>query len=426
MPRSAPPPSASTVIVGAGQAGLQLAVTLRELGDTSPITLVGEESRAPYQRPPLSKELLSGTAEPDSLAFRTAAFYAEAGITLLSGERVVELTLSGDDRGRGVARTATGLALPFDRLALTPGASPRRLSVPGADLDGICYLRDVDDALQLQSRLAASSRVVVVGGGFIGLEAAAVARAAGKDVTVVEAGERLLQRAVAPVVSEFFRRAHQRRGTTVLLSTGVTGFGGGNGRVDTVLLADGTALPADLVVVGVGVVPRIELAQQIGLACEDGIVVDAHARTSEPSVVAAGDCTVLPHPLTGVGKVRLESVQNAVAQATIAAATLLGKPSQTRTVPWFWSNQGDLRLQIAGLAAGYDHVVVRGEPDSERFSVLYYRAGELLAVDAVNNPVDYMVVRKALSHGVAIPADQAADVATPLKTLLAAGTAASR
>jgi 3-phenylpropionate/trans-cinnamate dioxygenase ferredoxin reductase subunit len=212
----------------------------------------------------------------------------------------------------------------------------------------------------------------------------------------------------------------------VLLSTGVTGFGGGNGRVDTVLLADGTALPADLVVVGVGVVPRIELAQQIGLACEDGIVVDAHARTSEPSVVAAGDCTVLPHPLTGVGKVRLESVQNAVAQATIAAATLLGKPSQTRTVPWFWSNQGDLRLQIAGLAAGYDHVVVRGEPDSERFSVLYYRAGELLAVDAVNNPVDYMVVRKALSQGVAIPADHAADVATPLKTLLAAGTAASR
>jgi 3-phenylpropionate/trans-cinnamate dioxygenase ferredoxin reductase subunit len=426
MPRSAPPPSASTVIVGAGQAGLQLAVTLRDLGDTSPITLVGEESRAPYQRPPLSKELLSGTAEPDSLAFRTAAFYAEAGITLMSGERVVELTLSGDDRGRGVVRTATGLALPFDRLALTPGASPRRLSVAGADLDGICYLRDVDDALQLKSRLAAASRVVVVGGGFIGLEAAAVARAAGKDVTVVEAGERLLQRAVAPVVSEFFRRAHQRRGTTVLLSAGVTGFGGGNGRVDAVLLADGTALPADLVVVGVGVVPRIELAQQIGLACEDGIVVDAHARTSEPSVVAAGDCTVLPHPLTGVGKVRLESVQNAVAQATIAAATLLGKPSQTRTVPWFWSNQGDLRLQIAGLAAGYDHVVVRGEPDSERFSVLYYRAGELLAVDAVNNPVDYMVVRKALSQGVAIPADQAADVATPLKTLLAAGTAASR
>jgi 3-phenylpropionate/trans-cinnamate dioxygenase ferredoxin reductase subunit len=414
----------STVVVGAGQAGLQLAVTLRELGDTSPITLVGEESRAPYQRPPLSKELLSGAAESESLAFRTAAFYAEAGITLLPGERVVELTLSGDG-GRGVARTATDLVLPFDRLALTPGAGPRRLTVPGAELDGICYLRDVDDALQLQLRLAAASRVVVVGGGFIGLEAAAVARAAGKHVTVVEAGERLLQRVVAPVVSEFYRRAHQRRGTTVLLQTDVTGFGGSD-RVDTVLLGDGTALPTDLVVVGVGAEPRTELAQQIGLVCDGGIVVDAHARTSNPAVVAAGDCTAAPHPLTGEGRVRLESVQNAVAQATIAAATLLGKPSQTRTVPWFWSHQGDLRLQIAGLAAGYDDVVVRGEPDSERFSVLYYRAGELIAGDAVNNPVDYMVVRKALAQGATIPGDKAADTATPLKALLAAVVGAAR
>jgi 3-phenylpropionate/trans-cinnamate dioxygenase ferredoxin reductase subunit len=306
----------------------------------------------------------------------------------------------------------------FDRLALTVGAGPRRLAVPGADLDGVCYLRGLDDAARLRSLLSAARHVVVVGGGFIGLEAAAAARAQGKPVTVVEAAERLVARNVAPVVSEFCRQAHERRGATVLLSTTVTAFHGERGRVTAVVLADGTELPADLVVVGVGVVPRTELAERIGVECDGGIVVDAHACTDVPNVVAAGDCTVRPHPLTGEGRVRLESVQNAVAQAGVAAAALLGRFDDPRTVPWFWSNQGDVRLQMAGLSAGYDEHVVRGEPDSERFSVLYYRAGRLLAVDAVNNPVDYMVVRKALTQGATIPADKAADTATPLKTLL--------
>ena len=413
-----------TLIVGASQAGVQLAVSLRELGDTAPITLVGAEAYPPYQRPPLSKEFLTGTAGPESLAFRTAAFYADAGIELVCGERVVDLALCSDGRpGSGTARTATGRELAFDRLALTVGARPRRLTIPGADLDGILYLRDVDDAEQLRTRLAGAARVVVVGGGFIGLEAAAVARAQGKDVTVVEAAERLIPRAVAPVVSEFYRQAHARRGTDVLLSTAVAGFSGADGAVTGVLLADGTELPADLVMVGVGVVPRTELAEQLGLECDGGIVVDAHARTSEPSVVAAGDCTVLPHPLTGEGRVRLESVHGAVHQASVAAATLVGATVETRSVPWFWSNQGQLRLQIAGLSAGFDSFVVRGDMDEEKFSVLYYRDGELLAVDAVNNPVDYMVVRKALTQGVSIPAELAADSSTPLKAMLAAATA---
>lgn len=412
-----------TLIVGASQAGVQLAVSLRELGYTSPITLVGAEIHPPYQRPPLSKEFLNGTAGHESLAFRTAAFYADAGIDLICGERVVHLGLPSDGRpGTGLARTASGLELGFDRLALTVGARPRRLTTPGSDLDGILYLRDVDDAEQLRTRLADASRVVVVGGGFIGLEAAAVARAQGKDVTVVEAAERLIPRAVAPVVSEFYRQAHERRGTDVRLATAVAGFSGDNGSVTGVLLADGTELPADLVMVGVGVVPRTELAEQIGLECDGGIVVDAQARTSEPSVVAAGDCTVLPHPLTGEGRVRLESVHGAVHQASVAAATLVDAPVETRSVPWFWSNQGQLRLQIAGLSTGFDSFVVRGSMDEEKFSVLYYRDGELLAVDAVNNPVDYMVVRKALTQGVSIPADLAADSSIPLKTLLAAVT----
>jgi 3-phenylpropionate/trans-cinnamate dioxygenase ferredoxin reductase component len=412
-----------TLIVGASQAGVQLAVSLRELGDTSPITLVGAEAYPPYQRPPLSKEFLTGAAPPESLAFRTAAFYADTGIELVCGERVTDLTMCRDGRpGSGVARTAAGRSLPFDRLALTVGARPRRLAAPGADLDGILYLRDVDDAERFRTRLAGATRVVVVGGGFIGLEAAAAARAQGKDVTVVEAAERLVPRAVAPVVSEFYRQAHERRGTRVLLATAVAAFRGTGGAVTGVELADGTELPADLVMVGVGVVPRTELAEQLGLECDGGIVVDAHARTSEPTVVAAGDCTVLPHPLTGEGRVRLESVHGAVHQASVAAATLLGTPVETRSVPWFWSNQGELRLQIAGLSAGFDSFVVRGDMDEEKFSVLYYRDGDLLAVDAVNNPVDYMVVRKALTQGVSIPAELAADASTSLKAALLAAS----
>jgi 3-phenylpropionate/trans-cinnamate dioxygenase ferredoxin reductase component len=413
---------AGTLIIGASQAGLQLAVSLRERGDTAPIALVGAEVHPPYQRPPLSKEYLSGTADGETLAFRAPSFYREQDIDLVCGERIADLTL--DDAGAGSARAASGRAFSFDRLALTVGAEPRRLDVPGADLAGICYLRDLDDARQLRTHLAKARRVVVVGGGFVGLEAAAVARARGLDVTVVEAADRLIARAVAPVVSEFYKAAHERRGTRVMLDDGVTAFRGEDGHVAAVVLSDGTELPADLVMVGVGVVPRTDLAEQIGLECDGGIVVDKYARTSHPGVVAAGDCTVLPHPITGEGRVRLESVNNAVTQAATAAATLMRKPEVAPNVPWFWSNQGDLRLQIAGLAAGFDDFVVRGEPDSERFSVLYYRDGRLLAVDAVNAPADYMVVRKALTQGTTIPAERAADVSTPLKQLLTAAAAA--
>lgn len=424
--------AAGTLILGAGQAGLQTAVTLRQLGDTEPITLIGEEAHAPYQRPPLSKEFLTGGAGEDALALRTPAFYADADITLVRGARIDTLRL---DTGAcasvlapgapiGLATASTGRSFPFARLVLTPGAAPRRLQVPGSELTGVCYLRDRDDAVDLKIRLAAAQRVVVIGGGFIGLEAAAAARALGKHVTVVEAADRLIGRAVAPGVSEFYRRAHIRRGTPVVLNAAVTAIEGRRGRVAAVRLADGTRLAADLVMVGIGVVPRTELAEQLGLACDRGILVDEYARTSMKNVVAAGDCTVQPHPRTGEGRVRIESVQNAVAQAAIAAATLLGRPPQAPPVPWFWSHQGDLKLQIAGLSTGYDTAVLRGDPDSERFSVLYYRADELLAIDAVNSPADYMLVRKLLTHGGTIPADLAA-TPTPLKLLATAGAAAS-
>jgi 3-phenylpropionate/trans-cinnamate dioxygenase ferredoxin reductase component len=414
---------AGTLIIGASQAGLQLAVSLRELGDTSPITLVGEEPHQPYQRPPLSKEFLAGEADVASLAFRVPAFYAESGIELVCGEQVTGAQLTQPaGPGSGVATTASGRTLTFDRLALTVGAAARRMDVPGSNLTGICYLRDSDDAVDLRSRLETAVNVVVVGGGFIGLEATAAARALGRSVTVVEAADRLLPRVVAPVVSEFYRRAHERRGARVLLESLVSGFTGDRGAVTGVRLADGQELPADLVLVGVGVVPRTELAGQLGLECDGGIVVDAHARTSEPSVVSAGDCTVQPHPMTGLDRVRLESVQNAVAQATVAAKTLMAQLETPHSVPWFWSYQGELKLQIAGLSAGYDQHVVRGEPDTERFSVLYYRDGQLLAIDAVNNALEYMVVRKALTQGATIPANAAGDATIPLKTLVLAAT----
>lgn len=406
-----------TLIIGASQAGLQIAVSLREAGDTSPIILVGEEAHAPYQRPPLSKAYLLGGTDLEKLWLRTPEFLAQRDISLITGERIERLELN-DAGPAGTAHTVRGLRLAFDRLALTVGARPRRLEVPGSDLDGVTYLRTADDAALLRELQSDAQSVVVIGGGFIGLEAAAVARAQGKRVAVVEAAERLIGRAVAPVVSEFYRAAHARRGVDVRTGVGVTWLAGRDGRVRAVELSDGSRIPADLVIVGIGVVPRTKLARQLGLDCDGGIVVDRLARTSKRNVVAAGDCTVQPHPLTGTGRVRIESVQNAVSQAKAAAASLAGRREPNDAVPWFWSDQYELKLQIAGLSTGHDHHVVRGDIDAESFSVLYYREDRLIAVDAVNAPGDYMAVRKALTQGATITAAAAADSSVPLRELI--------
>ncbi|GAB2766186.1 NAD(P)/FAD-dependent oxidoreductase [Sinomonas soli] len=412
-----------TLIVGASQAGLQLATSLREYGDTEPITLAGAEATPPYQRPALSKAYLAGRVTADSLGFRSLEWYADKQIELRLSTRIERITLDTAGGGTGVATTQTGESIPFSRLALTVGGRPRRLPVPGSDRRGVCYLRDLNQANELRTRLEAAANVVVIGGGFIGLEAASAATAAGKNVTVVDVADRLLGRAVAPVVSEFYLRAHRRRGTKVLLQTGVDSFEGEDdgeqGAVTGVRLAGGRVLPADVVLVGIGLEARTELAQQLGLETDRGIVVDTAARTSNPSIVAAGDCTTLPHPLTGRGRHRIESVQNAIAQAQIAAATLLGRPLGAAAVPWFWSDQGNLKLQIAGLSIGYDNVVVRGEPDTEQFSVLYYSEGRLIAIDAINATRDYMFVRKALTDGVSVPPELASDTSRPLKELAA-------
>jgi 3-phenylpropionate/trans-cinnamate dioxygenase ferredoxin reductase subunit len=401
------------VIVGASQAGAQLAASLREFGVTRPITLVGGEPHLPYQRPPLSKAFLSGKAQAEQLLLRSPAYYADRDIEVVTGEWIQHIDVA-ETGGR--ATGASGRTFDFSQLALTVGGTPRRLPVHGADLGNVFYLRDIDDATALRAGLAMAERVVVIGGGFVGLEAAAVARTLGKEVTVVEALDRLMARAVAPVVSSFYLEAHQRRGTRVLLDTGVVGLSG-EGAVTSVELSDGSSLPADIVLVGIGLIPHTDLAEQLGLRCEGGVVIDEHARTSRSDVVAAGDCTTLQLP-SGEGLLRLESVANAIAQGRVAAATLADVNDPLAAVPWFWSDQGDIKLQIAGLSTGYDDVVLRGEPQSEQFSALYYRGPELIAIDSVNAPRDYMAVRKILETGGSVPRELARDVDVPLKTLI--------
>ena len=408
----------SILVVGACQAGVQLVASLREGGHTGRLVLVGAEPYLPYQRPPLSKAYLSGEATADSLALRASSWYEAQDIELVLGERVVHVDLDG-----ARAQTDAGRDLDCDRVALTTGARVRRLAVPGADLPGVLYLRDLAHAEALAAALPSSARVVVVGGGFIGLEAAAVCRGKGKQVTVVEFADRLMARAVAPIVSDFYRDAHVRRGTTVLLGRGVVAIDGVD-RATGVVLDNGVVLPADLVLVGVGVHPRVELAESMGITVEQGAVrVDEHAQTSDARVVAAGDVCLLPNPRAPEVLVRLESVQNAVDQAKTAAATLLGQPVPYQALPWFWSDQAGIRLQIAGLSMGWQEAVLRGSPDDEAFSVLYLRNGHLLAVDAVNRPADFMAARRALSRGpVPMSAAAAGEQGRPLKELLAAAS----
>lgn len=414
----------ATLIVGACQAGVQLAAAMRELGDTDPIVLVGEENHRPYQRPPLSKGWLKGELEPDDVILRTRQWFADRDIELVTGDRVV--TIQRADDGRGTATTEGGRTLGFTRLALTTGAAARRLAIAGTDYRGVHYLRDADDAIGLQAAMAdrATDSVVIIGGGFIGLETAAVARGLGKVVTVLEASPRLVGRVVAEETSAFYLDAHRRRGTEVILNARIarilgddSAVAGGKGTVTGVELHDGTVIAADLVVIGIGVTPRVELAEQLGLDVDGGIVVDDRCRTSDGTTVAAGDCALMPnpYPLGVEGRIRLESVNNAFEQAKVAAASLLGRDTAYSTVPWFWSDQADLKLQIAGLSAGYDSVVVRGAPADEKFAVLYYRDEQLIAADCVNRPAEFMAIRNALGRGATIPPADAAATDIPLK-----------
>lgn len=422
---SAPVTRGPILIVGACQAGVQLAAMLRERGELAPITLIGDEAHRPYQRPPLSKGWIKGELEADDVILRTREWFAARDIELITGDRVVTIHRAGE---AGVATTEGGRAIAFERLALTTGAAARRLPLEGTDYQGVRYLRDADDAIDLRRVFPDVESIVVIGGGFIGLEVAAVARGLGKSVTLLEAAPRLIGRVVAEETSAFYLAAHRRRGVRVVLDARIARIvgedghvAGERGHVTGVELEGGELITADLVVIGVGVVPRTELADQLGLEVAAGIVVDEACRASDGRTVAAGDCAIMPNPYElGVpGPVRIESVNNALEQAKIAAATLMGDEAVYRSVPWFWSDQADLKLQIAGLSTGYDEIVVRGDVDAEKFAVLYYRAGRLIAADCVNQPVEFLTVRSALAKGLTIPQSAAADASVPLKQSLA-------
>lgn len=377
------------VIAGAGQAGFQLAASLRAEGYEDPIALIGEEPHLPYQRPPLSKAFLAGQQEADAVALRPGAFYEQHRIRLMTGEKAVEI-----DRAAQRIRLASGASIPYEKLVLAVGARVRELPRNGA-----VYLRTFDDAVELKQRLESAGDVVVIGGGFIGLEVAAVARSLGKSVTVTEAQSRLMPRVVAPIISEFYRELHTSHGVKI-------SFG-----------PDASSRPADLVVAGIGVIPNVELAAGGGLAVADGIVVDEFLRTEDPNIYAIGDCAAHPNPFAG-GRVRIESVQNAVDQARAVAAAIVGRGHPYRAVPWFWTDQFDIKLQMVGLSGGCDRVVTRGNPESGKFSVFYFKDYRLIAVDSINRPGDHMTGRKLLAAGSQPTPEQCGDESVDLKSLV--------
>jgi 3-phenylpropionate/trans-cinnamate dioxygenase ferredoxin reductase subunit len=404
--------SQGLIIVGGCHAGIQAAATAREAGYAERIILVTDDTDPPYQRPPLSKGFLLGKVDRDALALRADAFYAENRIELILGTRVAAI-----DRGSRRVTTTEGRHLPFNRLILATGARPRSLPILGVELDGVLVLRSLGDATLLRDRLHEAASVAVIGGGFIGLEIAAVAVQLGKAVTVLEMQDRILPRAASPALSDYMAALHRRGGVRLVLEAGVARILGEGGRAVAVETADWTRHPADLVVVAIGIQPNDELAAAAGLACRDGIVVDVLARTSDRAILAAGDCTRHPSPFAAE-KLRLESVQNALDQAKTAGAAVAGLKKPYEAVPWFWSDQYETKLQIAGLHHGHDAFAIRGDPEEGRFSIFYLRDGVVIAVDSLNRPADHMLARRLVAARARLTRAEAADPGFDLKSRL--------
>lgn len=402
------------IIIGAGQAGGEVAQRLRQGGFAGEITLIGEEPYAPYQRPPLSKAYLKGDLGMDRLLLRPAEMYAEENITLLRSLRAVWI-----DRANRKVRVEGGRELPYDALVLATGSRPRKLPLAGADLEGVHLLRTAADVDAIRPGFISGAKLVVIGAGYIGLEVAAVARQRGLDVTVVEAAPRPLARVTSPEVAGFFLDEHTRQGVRFALG-GQCALIKGAERVTGVALADGTELPADIVIAGIGVTPDIALAQQCGLTVENGVTTDRQCRTSDPAIFAIGDCAARPMVHFGERMARLESVHNALEGAKIVAAAILGQKAPTEEAPWFWSDQYDLKLQIAGLFQGYDRLVLRGVMADRAFAAFYYQGEKLIAVDAVNRPAEYLGAKMLIQTGRTAAPQELEDISRPMKEIVAA------
>ena len=399
------------VIVGAGHGAGQVVSTLVQKKYHGRITLIGDEPWHPYQRPPLSKKYLAGDMSAERLYLKPKSFYNPAVIDVKLDTRVIAIdpiahsvTTSGDD------------TVPYNKLVLATGSRPRLLDVSGIDLEGIHYLRNIDDVDKIREGMSAGSKITIVGAGYIGLEVAAVAVSLGLNVSVIEMQDRVMGRTVSPKLSDFYQQVHRDHGVNLVLGAGVIAFVG-DGQVEGVILSTGKTLPADIVVIGVGIVPNVELAEESGLETANGIVVDEHCRTSDSDIYAIGDCTFHPNALLGCN-LRLESVHNALEQAKTAANNICGEDDAYSQIPWFWSDQYNLKLQIFGLSKGYDQIVVRGEPNQHSFAFLYLRDGVLISIDAVNRPRDFVQSRALIATGAKVAADKLADVNIQLKDLL--------
>ncbi|MBO9560855.1 MAG: FAD-dependent oxidoreductase [Caulobacter sp.] len=405
--------NARVVIVGAGHAGGSAAAFLRQYGHTGPIVLIGDEPLLPYQRPPLSKAWLKGEADADSLQLKPTTWYEEAGVSLRLGGVVVSI-----NRGAKTVTLASGEALPYDYLILATGARARALPIPGADLSGVLALRTAADAEALKAHLGPGKRLAVVGGGYVGLEAAASTMALGGHATIIEREPRVLARVACETLSTFFQDYHGERGVTFVLNAGVEGFEGAGGHVTGVKLSDGSVIACDAALVGVGAAPNEELARDAGLECANGVVVDIEARTADPFVFAIGDLTHRPLPIYQ-RQFRLESVPNALEQAKQAAAAIAGKPMPPHEIPWFWSDQYDLKLQIAGLPFDTDRQVVRGDVAAAKFAVFHLKGDLVQAVEAVNAPPEFMAGKQLIAKRTPVSIEKLADTTISMKEVAA-------
>jgi 3-phenylpropionate/trans-cinnamate dioxygenase ferredoxin reductase subunit len=407
------------VIAGAGLGGFQVAAALREMGHQGRIVLVGDEPQRPYHRPPLSKGYLLGAVDDGKTAMRPESFYADKRIELLTGRKVIAL-----DRAHHHAALDDDRVLEYGQFVFAVGARNRPLPVHGADLRGVYHLRTLDEARALKAALGTAKNAVVIGAGFIGLEFAAAATKLGVAVTVIEVADRPMARALSPEIAAIFTREHAKSGMRFMFNSQVLHILGEAGRAVVVETVEHERVPADVVVIGIGVQPNVEVAAAAGLDVRNGIVVDEMLRTSDPNVSAVGDCAAHPNPFAAGNLVRLESVQNATDQARCVAARLTGKPASYASVPWFWSDQADLKLQIAGLTNGFDRLVVRGDSSGTACSAFCFREGRLVGVESVNRPGDHMLARRLVGQHAALSPAQAADESFDLKAFLARAAAA--
>jgi len=404
------------VILGAGQAAAQAAITLRAEGFAGALTIYGDEPHIPYQRPPLSKSFLLGEIDRERLQLRPQTFYHQRDVTLNLGRPVVAI-----DREARTIALADGSGARYEKLLIATGARVRKMKVPGVELENVHYLRTIADVDRIRSGLRPGRNVVLVGGGYIGLEVAAVAAGQGCNVNVLEMADRVMNRVASEPVSDFYQREHRKAGVTLTLNARVAGFAGVGGRLTSVETAEGRRIPADLAIIGVGVEPNTALAEAAGLVCQNGIVVDEFGTTSDPAIFAAGDCTSHPNPFAD-GRIRLESVQNASDQAKHAACAMLGKKAPYGEVPWFWSDQYDLKLQIAGIRASQDETVIRGDPQARQFAVFHLRGGrsngQVVAVESVNAASEHMIGRKLIAARARVCAGKLVDLSQPMRSFL--------